>query len=174
MGIPAQPSRAIQELNQLDQRQQLLAQLKILLSNHQQNKVANVESRIQGQDSFYYIFPSLSQPQNPVELLIKREQNKKENKHVESSSKTLWNITMKLDIGDSGQVLAKSKIDKNTLSIDLYASNDVVLKRIGDTLPYLQKRLTSLGLVVENTSYQRGNIPDSLKVRPHQIFETRV
>ena len=174
MGIPAQPSRAIQELTQLDQRQQLRAQLKILLSNHQQNKVANVESRIQGQDSFYYIFPSLSHPQNPVELLIKREQNNKENKRLESGGKTLWNVTMKLDIGDSGQVLAKSKIDKNTLTIDLYASNDVVLKRIGDTLPYLQKRLTSLGLVVENTSYQRGNIPDSLKVRPHQIFETRV
>ncbi|CAI4161709.1 Flg_hook domain-containing protein [Alteromonas macleodii] len=174
MGVTAQPSRVSQDMNQLDGRQQLLSQLKTLLSSHQQNKIANVDSRIQGQDSFYYILPSLSQHQSPPELLIKREQGGQNNKHAQAGQRSLWNITMKLDIGDSGQVLAKSKIDKSTITLDLYASSDEVLKRIGDTLPYLHKRLTSLGLVVENTSYQRGHIPDTLNSRPHQIFETRV
>ena len=174
MGVTAQPSRVSQDMNQLDGRQQLLSQLKTLLSSHQQNKIANVDSRIQGQDSFYYVLPSLSQHQSPPELLIKREQGGQNNKHAQAGQRSLWNITMKLDIGDSGQVLAKSKIDKSTITLDLYASSDEVLKRIGDTLPYLHKRLTSLGLVVENTSYQRGHIPDTLNSRPHQIFETRV
>jgi hypothetical protein len=174
MGVTTQPSRVSQDMNQLDGRQQLLSQLKTLLSSYQQNKIANVDSRIQGQDSFYYILPSLSQHQSPPELLIKREQSGQNNKHAQSGQRSLWNITMKLDIGDSGQVLAKSKIDKSTITLDLYASSDEVLKRIGDTLPYLHKRLTSLGLVVENTSYQRGHIPDTLNSRPHQIFETRV
>ncbi|GFD67261.1 flagellar hook-length control protein FliK [Alteromonas sp. KUL106] len=174
MGVTAQPSRVSQDMHQLDSRQQLLSQLKTLLSSHQQNKIANVESRIQGQDSFYYILPSLSQHHSPPELLIKREQGGQNNKHTQAGQRSLWNITMKLDIGDSGQVLAKSKIDKTTITLDLYASNDEVLRRIGDTLPYLHKRLTSLGLVVENTSYQRGHIPESLSSRPHQIFETRV
>ncbi|WP_370244101.1 flagellar hook-length control protein FliK [Alteromonas abrolhosensis] len=174
MGVTAQPSRVSQDMHQLDSRQQLLSQLKTLLSNHQQNKIANVDSRIQGQDSFYYILPSLSQQHSPPELLIKREQGGQNNKHAQTGERSLWNITMKLDIGDSGQVLAKSKIDKSTITLDLYASNDEVLRRIGDTLPYLHKRLTSLGLVVENTSYQRGHIPKSLSSRPHQIFETRV
>ncbi|WP_281715796.1 flagellar hook-length control protein FliK [Alteromonas sp. CyTr2] len=174
MGVTTQPSRVSQDMNQLDGRQQLLSQLKTLLSSHQQNKIANVDSRIQGQDSFYYILPSLSQHQSPPELLIKRELGGQDNKHAQAGQRSLWNITMKLDIGDSGQVLAKSKIDKSTITLDLYASNDEVLRRIGDTLPYLQKRLTSLGLVVENTSYQRGHIPDTLNSRPHQIFETRV
>ena len=174
MGVTTQPSRVSQDMNQLDGRQQLLSQLKTLLSSHQQNKIANVDSRIQGPDSFYYILPSLSHHQSPPELLIKREQGGQNNKHAQAGQRSLWNITMKLDIGDSGQVLAKSKIDKSTITLDLYASNDEVLKRIGDTLPYLQKRLTSLGLVVENTSYQRGHIPDTLNSRPHQIFETRV
>ena len=174
MGVTTQPSRVSQDMNQLDGRQQLLSQLKTLLSSHQQNKIANVDSRIQGQDSFYYILPSLSQHQSPPELLIKRELGGQNNKHAQAGQRSLWNITMKLDIGDSGQVLAKSKIDKSTITLDLYASNDEVLRRIGDTLPYLQKRLTSLGLVVENTSYQRGHIPDTLNSRPHQIFETRV
>ncbi|MFZ8198915.1 flagellar hook-length control protein FliK [Alteromonas portus] len=174
MGVSTQPSRVSQDMNQLDGRQQLLSQLKTLLSSHQQNKIANVDSRIQGQDSFYYVLPSLSQHQSPPELLIKREQGGQNNKHAQAGQRSLWNITMKLDIGDSGQVLAKSKIDKSTITLDLYASNDEVLKRIGDTLPYLHKRLTSLGLAVENTSYQRGHIPDTLNSRPHQIFETRV
>ena len=174
MGVTTQPSRVSQDMNQLDGRQQLLSQLKTLLSSHQQNKIANVDGRIQGQDSFYYVLPSLSQHQSPPELLIKREQGGQNNKHAQAGQRSVWNITMKLDIGDSGQVLAKSKIDKSTITLDLYASSDEVLKRIGDTLPYLHKRLTSLGLVVENTSYQRGHIPDTLNSRPHQIFETRV
>ena len=73
MGVTTQPSRVSQDMNQLDGRQQLLSQLKTLLSSHQQNKIANVDSRIQGQDSFYYVLPSLSQHQSPPELLIKRE-----------------------------------------------------------------------------------------------------
>lgn len=174
MGITSQPSRISQDMNQLDGRQQLLSHLKTLLTSHQQNKIANVDSRIQGQDSFYYILPSLSQHQTPPELLIKREQGGQNHKQEQAGQRSLWNVTMKLNIGDSGQVLAKSKIDKNTITLDLYASNDEILRRIGDTLPYLQRRLTSLGLVVENTSYQRGHIPDTLNSRPHQIFETRV
>ena len=174
MGVTSQPSRVSQDINQLDSRQQLLAQLKTLLSSHQQNKIANVDSRIQGQDSFYYILPSLSQHHSPPELLIKREQGGPNHKSAQAGQRSLWNITMKLDIGDSGQVLAKSKIDKNTITLDLYASSDEVLKRISDTLPYLKRRLTSLGLTVDSTSYQRGHIPETLNSRPHQIFETRV
>lgn len=174
MGVTAQPSRVSHDMNQLDGRQQLLSQLKTLLSSHQQNKIANVDSRIQGQDSFYYILPSLSQQHSPPELLIKREQGGQNNKHTQAGERSLWNITMKLDIGDSGQVLAKSKIDQSSITLDLYASNDEVLRRISDTLPYLHRRLESLGLEVENTSFQRGHIPDTLNTRPHQIFETRV
>lgn len=174
MGVTTQPSRVSQDMNQLDGRQQLLSQLKTLLSSHQQTKVASVDSRIQGQDSFYYALPSLSQHHSPPELLIKRDSDGQHNKQTQAGQRSLWNITMKLDIGDSGQVLAKSKIDKDTINLDLYASNDEVLRRISDTLPYLHKRLSSLGLVVENTSYQRGHIPETLNTRPHQIFETRV
>ena len=174
MGVTAQPSRVSHDMNQLDGRQQLLSQLKTLLSSHQQNKIANVDSRIQGQDSFYYVLPSLSQHHSPPELLIKREQGGQNNKHAQTGERSLWNITMKLDIGDSGQVLAKSKIDQSSITLDLYASNDEVLRRISDTLPYLHRRLESLGLEVENTSFQRGHIPDTLNTRPHQIFETRV
>lgn len=174
MGVPGQPSKVSQELNQLDSRHQLLSQLKTLLASHQQAKLASAESRIQGQDSLYYVFPSLSQQHSPTELLVQREQEKPNQARQEKGERKLWNVTMKLDIGSTGAVLAKSKIDNDTITLDLYASNDVILKRLADTLPYLKKRLTELGLTVEQTTFQRGHIPESLNTRPHQIFETRV
>jgi hypothetical protein len=174
MGVPAQPSKVSQELNQLDSRHQLLSQLKTLLASHQQAKLASAESRIQGQDSLYYVFPSLSQQHSPTELLVQREQEKTNQARQEKGERKLWNVTMKLDIGSAGAVLAKSKIDNDTITLDLYASNDVILKRLADTLPYLKKRLTELGLTVEQSTFQRGHIPESLNTRPHHIFETRV
>ncbi|WP_334027554.1 flagellar hook-length control protein FliK [Alteromonas sp. P256] len=174
VGSNTQPSRVSQDVNQLDGRQQLLAQLKTLLANHQQSKVTQADTRIQGQDAFYYVLPTLSQHSTPPELLIYRENQKQHQQQENSGQRGLWNVTMKLDIGDTGQVLAKSKIDKESITLDLYASNDVILARIADTLPYLTKRLEELGLHVENSSFQRGHIPDTLNSRPHHIFETKV
>lgn len=174
VGSNTQPSRVSQDVNQLDGRQQLLAQLKTLLANHQQSKVTQADTRIQGQDAFYYVLPTLSQHSTPPELLIYRENQKQHQQQENSAQRGLWNVTMKLDIGDTGQVLAKSKIDKESIALDLYASNDVILSRIADTLPYLTKRLEGLGLHVENSSFQRGHIPDTLNSRPHHIFETKV
>jgi hypothetical protein len=174
MGVSTTPSRVSQDVNQLDTRQQLLSQLKTLLVSHQQTKVSNAEARIQGQEAFYYILPSLSQTQAPTELLIQREKERQNPQEQSQDKRKLWNVTMKLDIGDAGQVLAKSKIDQNTITLSLYASNDIILRRLADTLPYLTKRLSSLGLEVAEANYQRGQIPDTLNTRPHQIFETRV
>lgn len=174
VGATATPSKVGQELNQLDNRQQLLTHLKTLLASHQQTKIANAESRIQGQDSFYYAFPSISQNQLPTELLIQREHEKSHQEQEQRSQRSLWNVTMKLDIGSSGEVLAKSKINDTTITLDLYASNDTILQRLGDTLPYLTRRLSSLGLTIEQSSFQKGHIPKTLSTRPHQIFETRV
>jgi len=174
LGVSTTPSRVSQDVNQLDTRQQLLSQLKTLLAGHQQTKLNNAETRIQGQDAFYYVLPSLSQTQAPTELLIHREKERQNKQKETQDSRSLWNVTMKLDIGDTGQVLAKSKIAQDTITLNLYASNEVILHRIADTLPYLTKRLSSLGLEVTEANYQRGQVPDTLNTRPHQIFETRV
>lgn len=174
VGGNSQPSKVSQDLHQLDSRQQILSQLKTLLANHQQSKLTQADARIQGQDSFYYVLPSLTQHNTPPELLIQREPKKQQEQQESKGQQSLWNVTMKLDIGTVGQVLAKSKIDKETITLDLYASNEVILARVADTLPYLTKRLEELGLQVEKSSFQRGHIPDTLNSRPHQIFETRV
>jgi hypothetical protein len=170
----APSSRVAQDVANLDSRTNLLANLKTLLANHQHSKVAQAENRVQGQDSFFYALPSVSQHYAPAELLVQREPDRQHGKEDKDGEKRLWNVTMKLDIGDAGQLLAKSKIDTDTITIDLYTSNETVLTRVADTLPFLERRLADLGLNVEKMSFQRGHIPDTLNKRPHQIFETRV
>jgi hypothetical protein len=173
-GSTATPSRVAQDISALDNRFNLIANLKTLLSNHQQAKVGSIDSRLQGQDTFYYILPSFSQHTAPPELLVQRDPKHKDHADTKKQGQALWNVTMKLDIGETGKVLAKSKIDLDTITLDLYASNSTLLARVADTLPYLEKRLTELGLNVAKTSFQTGVIPTSLNSRPHQIFETRV
>ena len=167
-------SRVAQDVANLDSRTNLLANLKTLLANHQHSKVAQAETRVQGQDSFFYALPSVSQHYAPAELLVQREPDRQHEKKGKDGDRRLWNVTMKLDIGDAGQLLAKSKIDTETITIDLYTSNETVLTRVADTLPFLERRLADLGLNVEKMSFQRGHIPETLNKRPHQIFETRV
>ncbi|MBZ2161658.1 flagellar hook-length control protein FliK [Alteromonas stellipolaris] len=167
-------SRVAQDVANLDSRTNLLANLKTLLANHQHSKVAQAETRVQGQDSFFYALPSVTQHYAPAELLVQREPDRQHEKEGKDGDRRLWNVTMKLDIGDAGQLLAKSKIDTNTITIDLYTSNETVLTRVADTLPFLERRLADLGLNVEKMSFQRGHIPETLNKRPHQIFETRV
>ena len=167
-------SRVAQDVANLDSRTNLLANLKTLLANHQHSKVAQAETRVQGQDSFFYALPSVTQHYAPAELLVQREPDRQHEKEGKGGERRLWNVTMKLDIGDAGQLLAKSKIDTDTITINLYTSNETVLTRVADTLPFLERRLADLGLNVEKMSFQRGHIPETLNKRPHQIFETRV
>ena len=167
-------SRVAQDFANLDSRTNIINNLKTLLANHQQHKVSQVESRIQGQDNFYYILPSVSQHTTAPELLIQREPDQHSGKDKEKGKQSLWHVTMKLDIGEIGEVLAKSKIKGDAISLDLYASNKAIVARIGDTLPYLKQRLTELGLEVTSSSFQQGSIPTTLSTRPHSIFETRV
>ena len=80
---------------------------------------------------------------------------------------------MKLDIGDQGELLTKAKIRDEQLYLDIYSSNQALLEKVGVTLPFLLKRLTQLGLTVEEHKLQLGKIPDTLATRPYQILETQ-
>ncbi len=172
--VKTPPSRVLQDFASADSKGVLLDSLKTLLANHQHNKLASAEARINGQDNFYYIIPSLSENTQPPELRIYREPESKEHKNTQKGKRKLWNITMKLDVGELGQLLAKSKINNNDITLDFYTSNKVLMTKVADTLPYLKRRLTEIGIIVDSTSVQQVAIPASLEQRPHHIFETRV
>ena len=172
-GSPSTPQagRVANDFAQLDSRSNLLEQVRALLANHQQQKMQNVESRLQGQDSLFYILPVANEDQPPPELHIRAEERDSRNNAAERGKQRIWHLTMKLSVGDAGELLAKTKINNDTIELRIYTSSDALLTSVIDTLPYLLRRLESQGLTVEHHSCQRGKIPKTMKDMPYQLFE---
>ncbi|QPG05052.1 hypothetical protein IT774_13020 [Salinimonas marina] len=172
-GPTASAIRAGFDVTSQDKQGQLLNTLKTLLANHQTTKLTNAEARLQGQEQFYFILPFTSQGRQAPEVLISRDAEDKSRTGTDETSDKQWQLTMKLDIGAQGELLAKSEINGHILSINLYTSTSTLLTQVSDTLPFLLRKLESLGLKIETSSVQRGKIPAHLADRPYQLFETK-
>lgn len=168
------PARIAQDMAQLDSRGTLLQSLKTLLANHQQAALTNADNRLQGQDSLYYMLPLTGTDKSPPELLIRRDQQGSAREEGREASARSWNLTMKLDVGDVGELLAKSRLEGDRIELDLYASSEQLLHRVADTLPFFTRKLEAHGLDVTRSSFQRGKVPETLDEKPHHIFETMV
>lgn len=165
-------SKLLQDLGKLDPRGNLIGELNKVLSGHSLHKLSSAETSLQHQDSFYYILPNMFSPQHKdIELIIKREREPCEQQ--EQQTQQAWQLNMKLDVGKSGDVLAKVKLANNNLDLNLYASNQTLKDTILKYLPHLNKRLESLGLQVKPKCFL-GKIPDSLHKTNYQVVQTYV
>lgn len=166
-------ARTARDFATLDAQHDTIKQIKTLLANQQSARLGNAEARLQGQEQLYFVLPVASHRQSPTEVLIKRDSqhHHEDDKNADTSSR-IWNLTMKLDAGTSGQILAKTKISGPSIELNLYTSTDGLLNTIRDTLPYLLRRLTAHGLEVAGSSVQRGQIPTTLARHNYHFFET--
>ncbi len=171
---PLQSTRTLQDFNQLEQKHQLLKQIGRLFAQHQSSKLGNVDQLLQGQDTFHYVLPTSGEGRkSDIELLIRRDTQQKEGRKQSVPAKHSWYLTMKLDVGELGQMLTKAKLRDNELDIDFYASAETLKNQVLNYLPLLNKRLASLGITVNKTQCQLGKIPDTLQNRPYHIFQTQ-
>jgi hypothetical protein len=167
-------SKAMGELSQLEQKHQLMKEIGRLLSGHQTSKLSNAEQMIQGQESFYYNLPSaLGGTFKDIELLIKREDGNKEDLSVSEQGNKTWQLTMKLAVGELGELLTKAKLRADTLELNFYASNETVKIQVLNFLPLLRRKLDSLGIEVSKSQCQLGKIPDTLQQRPYHMFQAK-
>ncbi|GAC15735.1 hypothetical protein GLIP_3114 [Aliiglaciecola lipolytica E3] len=170
----SQTQRSLNDLNQMEQKHQLLKQLGRMFAQHQFSKLNNAEQALQGQETFYYVLPSgTGEQKKDIELLIKREPEKQNTNEKQHNKDAIWHLTMKMDIGEIGQILTKAKLQQEQLELDLYTSNDAVKNLVFEYLPLFKKRLKSLGIEVSKAQCQLGKIPEHLQTRPYQIFETQ-
>jgi hypothetical protein len=166
--------KAMGDISQLEQKHQLMKEIGRLLSGHQTSKLNNAEQMIQGQDTFYYNLPSaLGGTFKDIELLIKREGNNKESSSVDVQGNKTWQLTMKLAVGELGELLTKAKLRSDTLEINFYASNETVKIQVMNYLPLLRRKLDSLGIEVSKSHCQLGKIPDTLQQRPYHMFQAK-
>tara|TARA_R110002153_G_scaffold33461_3_gene100975 strand:+ start:2586 stop:4976 length:2391 start_codon:yes stop_codon:yes gene_type:complete len=171
---PSVSSKAMGEMSQLEQRHQLMKEIGRLLSGHQTSKLSNAEQMIQGQESFYYNLPTaFGGTIKDIELLIKREDNNKEDQAADEQSNKTWQLTMKLAVGELGELLTKAKLRSDTLEINFYASNEAVKIQVMNYLPLLRRKFDSLGIEVSKSHCQLGKIPDTLQQRPYHMFQAK-
>lgn len=164
-------AKLLQDLSTLDPKGNLIGELNKVLSGHSLHKMSGAEASLQQNDSFYYVLPNLFSPQHKdIEIVIKREHssNNKEQQNQQS-----WQLSMKLDIGKRGEILAKVKLAGNTLDLNMYASSSTLKETIVNYLPQLNTRLTSLGLLVKPQCFL-GKIPDTLHKTNFQAVQTYV
>ena len=167
-------SKSMGDMSKLEHKHQLMKEIGRLISGHQTNKLNNAEQMIQGQETFYYNLPSaLGGTLKDIELLIKREDGNKENSSAEQQDNKTWQLTMKLAVGELGELLTKAKLNANTLEINFYASNEVVKIQVMNYLPLLHRKLDSLGIKVSKSHCQLGKIPDTLQLRPYHVFQAK-
>ncbi|MFC3093049.1 flagellar hook-length control protein FliK [Alteromonas sediminis] len=152
----------------------LLKQIASLLAGHQQAKLRQADSSLNGQDQLHYVLPALFGSKSPVELLIKREYQDEKDSEKRQVKQAFWHLTMKLDVGDLGSMLAKTRLQGDTVSIDLYTESQPLIKKIKATLHQLEQRLKNKGININTARVQTGVIPASLADKSIQLLETRV
>lgn len=171
---PPLNQRNLTDLAQLEQRHQLLNTLGRLLGGHSHSKIRGAEAQIQGQDSFYYNLPiGQGEARRDIELLVRREPPPSKKSKPQQSADRQWHLTMKLDIGDQGGLLAKARLYQTEVELDFYAANPTLRDQVIQFIPHLKKRLTALGIQVNHSHCQLGKIPEHLQQRPYQVFETK-
>lgn len=170
----SQISQSVKEINLLEQKHQILKQLQRIFSQHQSNKLLSAEQNLQGQDTLYYVLPSgIGGTRQDTEVLIKRDSGNNSKKEPNTAKNNIWHLTLRLVVGELGEMLTKVKLNETELEIDFYASNDQLKNRVNDYTPLLVKRLRAFGINLSTTQCQLGKIPDSLMTKPYQLFETQ-
>ena len=168
-------SRGLNEISQLDQKHLLLRDLSKFFAGHQNYKLSSIEQQLNSQEGFYYVLPSAQgEHRKDTELLIKRQHDNESEGKPQTAQSRAWQVSMKLDIGDKGQLLAKATLNEKEVEVDFYASSEELKSLVFDFIPALQDRLTAFGVKMVKHQCQLGKIPESLQKRPYQILETRV
>ena len=169
-----QSAKLMQDFRQFDAKHTLSAEVAKMLFSHQNHKLKSIESSLQGQDQLYYALPNVfDKNADDIELLVKRET--REDKNTQSAEgNSSWYLTMKLDVGPLGQMLAKTQLKDDEIKLQLYTSTTELKNKAYDMLPFLQRRLSALGINLTEKSCQLGKIPQQLKTEHYQVFETQV
>ena len=106
----------------------------------------------------------------PQLLLEQREADGK----TGSAGQKQWQLTMKFDLQQYGNLLAVAKLQEQDLQLQFYTDHNEALRLAQKFLPLLKDRCTAQGLTVSQADCQLGKIPDSLIPRHNSLLTVRV
>jgi len=176
---PPQKDKLQQLVGQLDRSQsaQLLRQLSGHSSQLQSAQIANLEqqatpAQTQRPEQLLIQLPLLQQGESRfAELAIsEREADGSDQR----SQQRCWQLTMKFDLGEQGEMLVQVRLIGKEVSLQFYADNEKTVQDTGQFLPLFKDRLTMQGLQVAEAGCQLGKIPEHLYQRGTSLLQVRV
>ena len=166
-------NRLSQLVAQLDPSQaaSALRQLASLSSPLQQSQLATVDAQSQLQQWLLQL-PLQQQGQTimPQLLIEQREADAKSG----GKGKKQWQLTMKFDLQQYGNLLAVAKLQEQDLQLQFYTDHNEALRLAQKFLPLLKDRCAAQGLTVSQAECQLGKIPESLLPRHNSLLTVKV
>ena len=156
-----QKDKLQQLIGQLDRSQsaQLLRQLSGHSSQLQSAQIANLEqqttpAQTQRPEQLLIQLPLLQQGESRfTELAISEREADGSDRH---SKKRCWQLTMKFDLAQQGEMLVQVRLIGKEVSLQFYADNEKTVQDTGQFLPLFKDRLTMQGLQVAEAGCQLG------------------
>lgn len=175
--LKSSPAQRLQNLvAQLDQTQssQLLKQLAGHASKMQGAQFATAEQAQtpQQHQQLFIQLPLVQQGESRfAELaLTEREADGK----AGEAKRQQWQLTMKFDLADAGNLLVQVRLTGLEVSLQFYAEQVQVVSSAEQFLPLLKDRLKMQGLQVTEAQCQLGKIPEQLFARSNSLVAVRV
>ncbi|EIW89399.1 hypothetical protein AGRI_04837 [Alishewanella agri BL06] len=161
-----------QQIGQLDNQQasQLLRALGSHSSLLQLSQLQNADLPQLNQQWFIPLALQQHQESRFSEILL--EQREAEKKPGAEKQK-LWQLTMKFDLGQYGQLLAVAKLAGQDLQLQFYTDQPAALRQAEKFLPLLTERCQAQGIQVSQAACQLGKIPDTLGSRRTSLIATQ-
>ena len=174
-----QKDKLQQLIGQLDRSQsaQLLRQLSGHSSQLQSAQIANLEqqttpAQTQRPEQLLIQLPLLQQGESRfTELAISEREADGSDRH---SKQRCWQLTMKFDLAQQGEMLVQVRLIGKEVSLQFYADNEKTVQDTGQFLPLFKDRLTMQGLQVAEAGCQLGKIPEHLYQRGTSLLQVRV
>ena len=160
---------------QLDQSQssQLLKQLSSQSSSMQHAQLSTLEQ--QSKDPLQQIFLTLPIQNQQVSDFCQIAITQQEEEQEKGKGKSVaWQLSMKFDLKQLGQLLAISKLSGSSLSLQLYTDTTMLKLLAEKYLPLLKDRCKAQGIDVKEAHCQLGKIPDSLMPKTTSLLAIRV
>ncbi len=164
-------SLLLNELSGFDQSQRMTETLSKVLNQHTTAKLSGSDAG-QIQNPMFY---ALSLPFDPIdkdiELLLEKRVDD-DTKDANNGQKA-WQLSLRLDVGKYGVVLAKASIREQHLGLHFICDNQPLCQRVDSFSPLLEARLSKLGIQVTFAPSQVGVVPDTLKTQSYHLIETK-
>lgn len=166
-------SQQAQLVSQLDQQNagQLLRQLATQSGQLQHAQLATLDNTSQLQQWLLQL--PLHQQGQSIFSQLHIEQREAEGKQAGEKTRQ-WQLTMKFDLQQHGQLLAVVKLQQQDMQLQLYTENQHTQFLAEKFMPVLKDRFKMQGVQLTQTSCQLGKIPDTLLPRANSLVTVRV